>query len=276
MQPVVAIVSMPFWWDGYAKDFRSLYRAVLFDYQDSVATYSRNSQIKRRMEILFEELMKDADGLIAHTEAGFSLLASKRSSAGIILVRNGCDETLPMRRIPRRGRTDESRPIIGTVGRITENIDVSLLLELADRFPTATIENVGTVSNYRKALKSKRNIRLSPPESEEKLLEKIANFDIGILPYRSDIEGSPMRVYDLLSMHLQVVSTFFPDVTYFENVVHVARKREEFIPTVDSLINGRRMQIQAEAMEQFLKENRWEGRVAALVAFCEKLLSRTQ
>ena len=43
-------------------------------------------------------------------------------------------------------RMRQDHPIIGTVGRISNNIDVALLLELADCFPTSSIINIGTVT----------------------------------------------------------------------------------------------------------------------------------
>jgi len=54
-----------------------------------------------------------------------------------------------------------------------------------------------------------------PPMLQDELHSNINHFNVGILPYNLNIEGSPLRVYDLLSELLQVVSTKFADAEYF-------------------------------------------------------------
>ena len=109
---------------------------------------------------------------------------------------------------------------------------------------------------------------------QEQLHTNINRFDVGILPYRTTIEGSPLRVYDMLSEFLQVVSTHFPDSDYFKNVIHVAESQGDVIGRISDLLSGKENWIHEETIEEFMSANTWKIRSESLVHFCESLLRR--
>ncbi|HTR80096.1 MAG TPA: glycosyltransferase [Bacteroidota bacterium] len=272
--PIVAIIGMPFWWDGYINQYKSHFSLTAFDYQDPTTTYARNAAVYAKMEQRFNDLVSDADGIVAHTDANFKSMLRLRKPSDVCLIRNGSYDPPDRIESSSKGERKSEHPVIGTLGRITDNIDVALLLNLADHFQNCTIENIGTAGKYVRALHRAKNITLIPPMPPDRLSRRVESFDVGILPYRQNIEGSPLRVYDLLSASLQIVSTNFPDSDYFRDVIHVARDHKEFISKVEKILHSKDGWIPAKAMQDFLRHNTWHERIIALIDFCDRLLRR--
>jgi len=273
-KPIIAVIAMPYWWDGYINDYVPTFSATVFDYQDSVGTYARSARIHKNMSEVFTELVSQVNGVITHTETNYKNILAHRKPSEVCLIRNGGNDISARRPSNSNPRKRPDRPVIGTVGRISNNIDVALLLELADRFPASSIVNIGTVSKDIRALRSKKNIVLLPPMLQDELHSNISRFDVGILPYHSGIEGSPLRVYDLLSELLQVVSTNFADSGYFKEVIHIANSHDEFIAKTADLLSDKKNWISAETIKNFVSHNTWKIRTEKLTLFCESLLGR--
>ncbi len=270
-KPVIAVIAMPYWWDGYLNDYAQKFSVMLFDYQDTIGTYARTAAIQEHMSEVFRRLVSHVHGVIAHTEANYKNMLTYRKPSEVCFIRNAGSGALSRRRDVSADTGLPGRPVIGTVGRISQNIDTALLLKLADHFPGGTVINIGTVSVHARALKGKKNITLKPPMLQGDLQLNIRNFDVGILPYRENIEGSPLRVYDLLSELLQVVSTHFADAEYFKDVVHIANSHDEFIAMTSDLISSKKNWISEEAIEKFVSANTWKMRAEKLALFCDSL-----
>jgi glycosyltransferase involved in cell wall biosynthesis len=217
-------------------------------------------------------LISQVTGIITHTEANYRSVLAHRKPSEVCLVRNAGYDISAGRAGSTTPRMRHDHPIIGTVGRISNNIDVALLLELADRFPTSSIVNIGTVTKQARSLRSKKNIVLMPPMQYDELHSAINRFDVGILPYHASIEGSPLRVYDLLSELLQVVSTNFADSEYFKGVIHIADNRDEFIAKTSDLLSDKKNWIPEEMIGKFVSNNTWKIRAEKLTLFCGSLL----
>jgi glycosyltransferase involved in cell wall biosynthesis len=199
-------------------------------------------------------------------------MLAQREPLEVCLIRNAGYDISDKLAGSSTSKKESDRPIIGTVGRISKNTDVALLLELADRFPDSSIVNIGTVIRDARALRSKKNIILMPPMLHDELHSNINKFNVGILPYNTSIEGSPLRVYDLLSELLQVVSTKFGDSEYFKDAVHIANDHNEFITKTSDLLAGKKNWIPEETIEKFMSANTWKVRAEKLALFCESLL----
>ena len=87
--PIVAIVAMPYWWDGFLNDHRENFSAIVFDYQDPISTYARSEKIHRHMTEVFTELVSNVSGIITHTDANYQKLLGYRKSSDISIIRNG-------------------------------------------------------------------------------------------------------------------------------------------------------------------------------------------
>jgi len=272
--PIIAIIAMPYWWDGYLNDHIQNFAVTVFDYQDPIGIYARTARIHQHMSEVFTELVIQVNGVIAHTETNYKNILAHRKPSEVCLIRNAGNGASARRQSTSNNTGLSGHPVIGTIGRISQNIDITLLLELADHFPNGKVVNIGTVTEHGRLLKSKKNIVLMAPMSQDELHSEINNFNVGILPYHQSIEGSPLRIYDLLSASIQVVSTNFPDAQYFRDVVHITSSHNEFISKIKEVLFDKSKWIDRNIIEVFLRHNTWSQSVSALVAFCERLRDR--
>ena len=272
--PIIAIIAMPYWWDGFLNDYKQNFSATVFDYQDPIGTYARSTGIHHHMSEIFTALLSHATGIITHTGINYRNILTHRKPTEVCLIRNAGNGISAWQLSNSNDGKRWDRPVIGTVGRISNNIDVALLLELADCFPASSIVNIGTVETHTRTLRRKKNITLMSPMPQDELNSNICNFHVGILPYHKNIEGSPLRVYDLLSALLQVVSTNFADIEYFKDVVHVADSQDEFIAKTADVLLQKKNWIEEKTIENFVLSNTWKMRVEQLTTFCESLLGR--
>ncbi|MDE3057769.1 MAG: hypothetical protein KGJ59_07420 [Bacteroidota bacterium] len=269
-KPIIAVVTMPYWWAGYINQCRDVFDILVFDVQDSPSVYSRNGRIEKRMMSLYEQLLTATDGVLVHTGVFYADIINE--GIKVILVRNGA-EVISLVLDEEKITAKATKPfVIGTVGRIGANTDLELMVKLAKAFPEFIIENVGTVETGKRMLCSMKNIRLYPAMSREKMIEKMCQWHAGILPYKEEIPGSPLRVYDLLSVPLPIVSTHFEDAEYFAKFIRVANTHDEFINEVRKISESRRTIVRRDEVEKFLTENSWKKKADALLTFSTQLL----
>jgi glycosyltransferase involved in cell wall biosynthesis len=125
------------------------------------------------------------------------------------------------------------RPIIGFHGSLdTYRIDYSLLLELAQARRDWSLVLVGPQkpSPDLEALAQQPNVFLPGPKALADLPAYVAQYDVGILPYRLTeyVRGlSPLKLYEYLAAGKPVVSVPVPHMTGFD-VVRIAASSREF------------------------------------------------
>jgi hypothetical protein len=88
-EPIIAIIAMPYWWDGYLNDYVPTFSATVFDYQDAIGTYARSARIHKNMSEVFAELVSHVTGIITHTEVNYRNLLTHRKPSEVCLIRNG-------------------------------------------------------------------------------------------------------------------------------------------------------------------------------------------
>jgi hypothetical protein len=141
-----------------------------------------------------------------------------------------------------------SKPIIGYVGNVKEEIDLELIKYLAIKMPSISIVFVGQISkDLKQEIWTKLpNIYFLGKKVYSDLPNYIDFFDIGIIPYKvnnSYIKSiSPMKLYEYLGLGIYVVSTPVPEVVDFslteigKKNVKVAYNKEEFLENILNFI----------------------------------------
>jgi glycosyltransferase involved in cell wall biosynthesis len=165
------------------------------------------------------ELIDKADYLFVSSER---LLNSKRSSkAPTILIRHGVDyelfrrATLPETKVPE-GLARLNRPIIGYFGLISEDwVDVPLLVQVARRFPAASLVLLGKIAMDVSPLAQEPNVHLLGRQPYESLPAFCRGFDVALIPFpvsEVTLNANPLKAREYLAAGLPVVSTSIPEV----------------------------------------------------------------
>lgn len=133
-------------------------------------------------------------------------------------------------------------PRMGFVGTIDAyTIDLELLELLADRCPDATLVLVGRIDTWVDDLLARPNVRYLGEVSFEDVPSVMAGLDVGLMPWQDNewiAHCNPVKLKEYLAMGLPVVSTTFPEVEPYRDVVGVAADAESFVAAVRDAVRG--------------------------------------
>jgi anaerobic magnesium-protoporphyrin IX monomethyl ester cyclase len=132
------------------------------------------------------------------------------------------------------------RPRIGYTGKLSRRLDIGLVSFLAARMPESNFVFVGPVLNRKwiKPLFEFKNIHLLGDKHYSKLPAYIAALDVCLIPHDVDheVDGDPLKLYEYLFSGKPVVSTDIPGVDAFEDVISIARTKEDFLEAINKYL----------------------------------------
>jgi len=137
---------------------------------------------------------------------------------------------------------DLARPRIGYVGALNDKIDYSLLVRVADTYPTTPLVLVGPVRVTAQAsldglqgLRARGNVRFVDQVPVDRVPYYVAACDVGLLPYRCNAWTAnihPLKMYEYLACGLAVVSTDIPGVRDEADLVQIAADEPGFVAAI--------------------------------------------
>ncbi len=168
---------------------------------------------------LERELLKKADLVIASADRLFQSKGplAKRT----VLVRHGVDfdhfakALAPSTQVPAEVRRLQ-KPVLGYFGLMASDwFDVDLMVDVAKRFPQASIVLLGKVTMDLARLTSLPNVHLLGRKPFAELPAYAKGFDVALLPFpisEVTLNANPLKVREYLAAGLPVVSTRIPEV----------------------------------------------------------------
>jgi len=241
-----------------------------FDWAEEWAEYFiEYSRKKRRVVKVLE------DKIIAGVDAVFAV--SKRLLETAKNINNNsyqiCDGTVPEiflkadKKLPRDMKGIK-KPIIGYAGTIYLRVDLNLINELSDMFPECSFVFVGDVLLKPadiSRLKEKKNIFFLGGKAYSELPNYLTNFNVCILPYIPiPYTSPPTKIYDYFATGKPVVSTYLPELKNLDNLIKLARTKEEFINFVKESLNENNPDIRKMRIEK-AKNNSWSVRTEEIM-----------
>jgi glycosyltransferase involved in cell wall biosynthesis len=124
------------------------------------------------------------------------------------------------------------KPIVGYFGSITgHTIDIDFVNAVVKQMPEISFVFVGDVFLKAAELQSRKNVWFLGQKPYEQIPHYGKCFDVAIMPWRQNrwIEGcNPVKLKEYLALGKPVISTPFPELERYLEVVHVAKTPEEF------------------------------------------------
>ncbi|MBN2457232.1 MAG: glycosyltransferase [Sedimentisphaerales bacterium] len=124
------------------------------------------------------------------------------------------------------------KPIVGFFGGIDDHTsDIGLLEKVTELLGEITFAFVGNASSDCSQLSSKDNVLMLGKKPYEQIPHYGKCFDVAILPWRNNrwIETcNPIKLKEYLALGKPVVSTPFPELRKYRDVVYEAKTPEEF------------------------------------------------
>jgi glycosyltransferase involved in cell wall biosynthesis len=160
------------------------------------------------------------------------------------------------------------RPCLGYVGTLEDRIDWPLMIEVAKRFPQASIVLVGRVpagragawqDDARRCL-AMPNVHLVGWRSQEELARYNRAFDVCLIPYRADHPfnrvSCPTKIMDYMATGRPIVSTDLPECRLHEDLFDVTDSTESFLHAIAAHLGGPPDDAKIAARFAWATENR--------------------
>lgn len=158
---------------------------------------------------------------------------------------------------------DIPRPIIGFYGGFAKHTtDVSLLEKVVDLLPEMSFVFVGQLSPECDDLKAKRNVWMLGQKIYEQIPHYGKCFDVAIMPWKQNrwIQAcNPIKLKEYLALGKPIVSTPFPELQKYLEVVYVAKTPEEFADCVRKALEDNNVQRIA-ARKKKVEKTSWDSK----------------
>lgn len=234
----VVMVTIPTAWDVVSPLPR---RALLANRSDLHSGFAEaDGDLIRGLE---SELVSNSD-IVLYTSHALMEVEGAMAGDRAEFLDHGVD-------LERFGVTDHDRPsdiadidgpIIGFFGGIEDYVvDLVVLEEVARAFPEATLVLVGHATCPVDRLVALPNVRYLGFRPYEQIPAYGAAFDVAVLPrIRNAFNeyANPIKLKEYLALGVPVVSTEFPEVHHYEDVVAVASDHVQFVELVRRALAG--------------------------------------
>jgi glycosyltransferase involved in cell wall biosynthesis len=216
-------------------------RALLYNRSDRHSSFTEADQ--GYIEDLERQLFAGSDAVLYVSHA---LMDSERAAVGerAVFLDHGVD-------LERFGATSAAEPAdlaavphprIGFFGAIDDyTVDVELLVSVAEAHPEASLVLVGAATCSMDRLTKLPNVHWLGFRPYEQIPAYGAGFDVALMPWLSNdwIEHSnPIKLKEYLALGLPIVSTDFPEVRFYDDVVAVAADPGDFVRLVGRALAG--------------------------------------
>ena len=244
----------------------------------------------------FHKTAREADAVFASSEALFDKVARVRGEAGgCHYLGNGVDYGhYQPRAAPADGTAPGAagaragdKPRLGYIGALAPWLDFEALADLARRRPGWEIVLVGPVllgvEDRVKELTSLPNVRHLPAVSYDKLPGVLAQFSLGLIPFRYNelTRGvNPNKMYEYLASGLPVVTTrFSTEVEKYPDVVRAVDPGDAFVRACDEFLSSLAPEGEgaglAESARAVARANDWNVIAAAFWKRVGELFEKT-
>jgi glycosyltransferase involved in cell wall biosynthesis len=134
-------------------------------------------------------------------------------------------------------------PIVGFFGGIDDYVvNLALLRRVAEEIPECALVLIGDATCSLDDITSLSNVHWLGFRPYEEIPSYGVGFDVALMPWLRNewIEHSnPIKLKEYLALGLPVVSTDFPEVHYYSDVIAIAHNDDHFVELVAEALDGK-------------------------------------
>lgn len=178
------------------------------------------------------ELAAKADLILAAS----AVIAAKFPAAKTVLLPHGADiAQFTAGDAPRPADLPWGPPIAGYYGTLSEWMDTDLLAAVAAALPDWLIYLIGPVRTDVSALAALPNVVLAGPRPHASLPAYVRHWQVSLMPFRQSPMTqafNPLKLREYLAAGTPLVTTDFPALDGYRDLVEVARSPEQFAAAI--------------------------------------------
>lgn len=157
------------------------------------------------------------------------------------------------------------------VGAIDGWFDVNLVKYCAERLCNVNFYLIGNEKTDLSILKEMKNVFVLGKRTYEDIPNYLYHSNVGIIPFKVNSltdSVSPIKLYEYMSVGLEVVSTDFTEMKYINSPAYIARNYEEFCNYIHKILESKDQGKDINI--KFAKENTWEKRFEEIHKYIEE------
>ena len=217
---------------------------------------------------LEKELAAKADLILAASP----VIAQRFSADKTRVIPHGVDLELFSQPVLKASDFPEKGPVAGFYGSLADWLDVDLIVETAQRLPHWTFVFIGSASTDISRLQSRPNIRMLGPRQHSELAAYSQHWDASLLPFRDTDQiraCNPLKLREYLAAGSPVVSTEFPALDGYRDLISVAGNADEFADALLASL-GEEDGKRADRRER-IREEGWDARARQVAELIDGL-----
>lgn len=171
------------------------------------------------------------------------------------------------------------RPIVGFFGDISDKTSDLVLLEFAaEKLRDMSFVFVGPVSADVSRLKELPNVHFLGQKPYNQIPSYGKEFDVAIMAWNRNkwIEFcNPIKIKEYLALGKPVVSTYYPEIEPYSDVVYIARDYDEFISCIHEAVEEHDPAKEDQRRNR-VKNETWDNKVEQIKTAIEKGLHQEE
>lgn len=275
-RPVI-MVTIPTAWDVVAPVAR---RSLLFNRSDK---HSAFGEVDAAMIAGLERQLLEHSDVVLYVSR--SLMADEASLTGdrSVFLDHGVDLDHFRRHPPGDEPTDLAeipRPRIGFFGGLDDYVvDFDLLQRLAEEIPEASLVLVGDATCSMRRFDTIPNVYWLGYRPYEEIPHYGSGFDVAIMPWLVNDwikHCNPIKLKEYLALSLPVVTTPFPEASFYADVIAIAENADEFVAEVRRALADDAPAAARRARREAVAGASWDRRAMELLTIGENGISTTR
>ena len=246
--------------------------SVYYNY-DEMPGFAGNERIANMLRAYDDRLSRRVDVVFATSRGQWERRRALNPST--YFVPNGVDFDLFHRALAPETRVPAdlaglARPIIGLVGWLGYQLDVDLLLLVAERFSHGSLVLIGPdhIPDGRAArrLHALPNVHFLGRKDLAALPAYLKGIDAALIPYvlrGHTLTVYPLKLHEYLAAGRATVATALPELKPYEGVVRIAQSYEQYLRYVGEAVDDY-SPLAVEARVGVARQNTWDARVALI------------
>jgi glycosyltransferase involved in cell wall biosynthesis len=162
-------------------------------------------------------------------------------------------------------------PVIGFWGLIDNRIDLELIRFLATGNPQWNFVMIGHLGVESNPCAGLQNVHFLGPRRYDELPAMAQLFDVAILPYSQNdfvFHCNPIKLREYLSTGKPAVSTRFPEIEPYSDVIAVADGYQDFAAKIAAHLQNDCAELAAKRVAR-VKDDSWDRRVDEIVTILD-------
>lgn len=207
-------------------------RVVYYCGDDFYALDGVDASMIKRWE---PQLIKRADLILTASEPLLAKMPSEKSQ----LLEHGVDYALFSTKTQPHPRLNPTRPTVGFYGSISEWVNVDMLAKLATQRPEYDIMLVGEIKTDVAKLRAFNNVIFVDAVEHHQLPSFSQHWHALLMPFmlNAQIQAcNPLKLREYLAAGQPIVSTYFPAVEQYSDLVNVIDSQQAFVDAVTNAV----------------------------------------